>query len=276
MESSISICQRFPTCTLLLLTLLLVLSKSHLYLEEEWAQGVRRGGNAIMTRQALVLFVILSLNTVFHSHLNQPDPFIWHRSNPPHTRTPLGYMFIGGPYLHGCLFFSHIIFGCAMACSWQQRELCMSLAPTAHSAGVENVSFLSGKPSFRRVFRSLTAIATTSAFHMHVFSAAAAEREELSGHECISLCLSYNFSFPSWLCFFFFSPLRCLFYLYCRLSFLVCLPLSHLLLIYFHPQPCGILRCPVSSLESAPAARPGRARVVPQQGHTAAWDWRAV
>lgn len=92
-------------------------------------------------------------------------------------------------------FFPHIIFRCAMACSWQQREL------TAQSAR----SFIFVKEAalcFRWVFRNLVAIATTSAFHMHVFGGAAAEREELSGLKCISLCLSYNFPFPSCLSFF--------------------------------------------------------------------------
>lgn len=57
-------------------------------------------------------------------------------------------------------------------------------------------------------FRSLAA--TTRALHMHVFSAAAAETQELSEHKCVSLCLSCKFSFPPWLCVCF-TPLPVLF-----------------------------------------------------------------
>lgn len=64
------------------------------------------------------------------------------------------------------------------------------------------------------------------------------------------------------------SPLHSLYFL------LLLLPPSSL--AYFHALLCGISRCPVWNLKSTPAAKPGRAVVIPQQGHTAVWDWRAV
>ena len=102
--------------------------------------------------------------------------------------------------------FFHIIFRCVMACSWQRRDLCMSLGPTAQGARSWKmfVFFLyKAAQRFRRVFRGLAAITTTSAFHMHVFSAAGAEKEVLGGHErfqipdpsLVSLRLSHGFSF---------------------------------------------------------------------------------
>lgn len=39
-------------------------------------RGVRRGGNAIITRQALAPIVMLSFHAALHSHLDRPDPFI--------------------------------------------------------------------------------------------------------------------------------------------------------------------------------------------------------
>lgn len=82
--------------------------------------------------------------------------------------------------------FFHIIFRCAMACSWQRRDLCMSLGPTAQAArSWKTFLFFLYKTAqrFRRVFRGLAAITTTNTFHMHVFSAAGAEKEVLGGHE---------------------------------------------------------------------------------------------
>lgn len=57
-----------------------VLSKRRSYLEEEWAQEVRRGDNAITTRQALAPFCHAFFS--FQSHRDRPDPFIWHYSTP--------------------------------------------------------------------------------------------------------------------------------------------------------------------------------------------------
>lgn len=221
-----------------------------------------------MTRQAFAPFVILSFHAVLHSHLDRPDPFIWHHStSPPHTlrlRVHRGPLFTRPPP------FFLIIFRCAMACSWLRRELCMSLAPTAQSARSWKCFIFLYKtaPRFRQVFRSLAAITTTSAFHMHVFSAAGAAKEVLGGQKRIfQILLSSRSASPTlFLC----SSLPSL--LSCCLPF----PLSHPLLVYFQPLLCGISCCPVWSLKSTPAARPGRAGVVPQQGHTAAWDWRAV
>lgn len=89
--------------------------------------GVSRGGNAIMTRQALAPFGVISFHAVPHSHLDPPDLFI------PAPHTPLGYLFTGGPLVsRPPPFFSHYSPMC-LACSWQRRELCMSLAPTAHT-----------------------------------------------------------------------------------------------------------------------------------------------
>ncbi len=64
---------------------------------------------------------------------------------------------------------------------------------------VENVSFFSTKPAprFRRIFRGLATITTTGAFRIHVFSAAVAEKEVLSGHERIfQILLSSHSVFP--------------------------------------------------------------------------------
>lgn len=140
-------------------------------------------------------------------------------------------------------------------------------------------------PRSRWVFRSLTAIATTRASHMHVFSAVGNEKEVLSGHKIIShpslvsLCLSHSFPFSSRLHFLSLNAALPLFTSPAVFSSPPSLSvsfLSHPLLVYFEPQLSEISCCPVWSLKSASAARPGRAGVVPHQGHTAAWDWRAV
>lgn len=92
-------------------------------------------------------------------------------------------------------------------------------------------------PRFRRVLGSRAAIAVTGAFHMHVFSAAGAEKEVLGRHKCISdfslvsLCPFCSFPFPCWLLVFFFLNLFSPFPLF----LLLLLPLPLLLPLFVYP-----------------------------------------
>lgn len=117
-----------------------VLWRSRSYLEEEWAQGVRRGGNAIMTRQALAPFAILSFHAVLHSHLHPPDPFTWHYRTAPRPEATCSQ---GASIYTAASFFPHYFQMCYGMFLAAARSLHVFRAHGSGRQELKNVSFFS-------------------------------------------------------------------------------------------------------------------------------------
>lgn len=214
-----------------------------------------------MSHWALALCVVPAFPTLLCLHLmDPPDPYICRHST---SVRPRATCLQRGSIYAAASFCSHR-FRWTMACSQQWWEL-------HHVFSTHGSEHRCWKHTSDR-FSGLAAITTRSTSHMHVFSAAGSEKEVLSRHQCIfQIPLSPRSQFFSSPLLVISSPavvppLRFLF-----LS--SCLPRS---LGYFQPLLCRISCCAVYSPTSTPAERPGRVHAIPQQGHTAAWDWRAV
>lgn len=135
-----------------------LLSKSHSYLEEEWAQW---------GRQALALFVVLSFHVWLHSLLD------WTRSirlTPFQPSThPEAACSQGACIYTAASFFPHYFQMCYGMFLAAVATLHVFSAHGSDRLELKNVLFSSAitAPRFTWVFWSLAAVAVTGTFHMH-------------------------------------------------------------------------------------------------------------